>query len=148
MKIRELFDIKLLKFIFVGIINTAVGSVIMFGLYNLGAAFNFYGWARAGYWISSAANYTVTSVLSFFLNKRFTFQNKSKSKTVPLKFAVCIAAAYLAAYGLAKPLALKILRAAGFYGARFADNAALLFGMIMFTGINYLGQRLFAFAGD
>ena len=29
-----------------------------------------------GYWISSAANYVVGSVVSFFLNKHFTFRNE------------------------------------------------------------------------
>ena len=35
MKLRGFFDIKLGKFIIVGIINTLTGMVIMFGLYNL-----------------------------------------------------------------------------------------------------------------
>ena len=30
-------------------------------------------------------------------------------------------------------------------GARPRDNVALLAGMVFFTGLNYLGQRFFAF---
>ena len=65
-KILSLFDAKLLRFLIVGVINTLVGSAIMFGLYNL---------AHCTYWASSAANYVLTSILSFFLNKYFTFKN-------------------------------------------------------------------------
>ena len=65
-KILSLVDQKLLRFIIVGCINTVVGTAIMFGLYNL---------ASCSYWVSSAANYILTSILSFFLNKYFTFQN-------------------------------------------------------------------------
>ena len=34
---KELFDQKLWKFLLVGVANTLVGSVAMFGCYNLGA---------------------------------------------------------------------------------------------------------------
>ena len=44
---RNIIDKKLLKFILVGIVNTLVGTAIMFGLYNL---------AGCSYWVSSAAN--------------------------------------------------------------------------------------------
>ena len=35
-----------------------------------------YNLAGASYWLSSSANYTLTSILSFFLNKHFTFRNQ------------------------------------------------------------------------
>ena len=53
-KILSLVDQKLLRFIIVGCINTVVGTAIMFGLYNL---------ASCSYWVSSAANYILTSIL-------------------------------------------------------------------------------------
>ena len=64
-KLRGLIDRRLAKFLLVGVINTLVGTAIMFGLYNL---------AHCSYWVSSAANYILTSILSFFLNKYFTFK--------------------------------------------------------------------------
>ena len=66
-KIKNKFDITFVKFILVGIVNTVVGTAVMFIAYN---AFHL------SYWISSAANYVVGSVCSYFLNKYFTFQNK------------------------------------------------------------------------
>ena len=53
-------DKKLIKFLLVGLINTAVGAGVMFLLYNLG---------HFNYWISSACNYIVGGIVSFVLNK-------------------------------------------------------------------------------
>ena len=130
-RLRGLLDEKLLKFILVGIINTAVGTAIMFGLYNL---------AGCSYWVSSAANYILTSILSFFLNKFFTFRNRQRSPAQILRFAGNILLCYLIAYGAAKPAVLWALSGAG---RRLQENVAMLVGMCLFTGLNYLGQRLF-----
>lgn len=135
-KVKELIDEKLLKFIIVGIINTLVGSAIMFGLYNL---------AGCSYWLSSAANYILTSVLSFFLNKYFTFQCKRWSWMQAIRFTVNIFACYILAYGMAKPFTLWLLSGAD---EHVQTNIAMLVGMVIFTGLNYLGQRLFAFKVD
>ena len=132
-KIRELIDIKLLKFIIVGVINTLVGSAIMFGLYNL---------AHCSYWLSSATNFTLTSILSFFLNKYFTFESKGWSWLQVLRFAINIAVCYFLAFGIAKPLTFAVLAGVS---EKLRTNIAMLVGMVLFTGFNYLGQRLFAF---
>ncbi len=132
-KILSLFDAKLLRFLIVGVINTLVGMAIMFGLYNL---------AGCSYWVSSAANYILTSILSFFLNKYFTFKNKEQSLSQVLRFVINIAICYLVAYGIAKPLCLRLMANAS---VSLRDNVSMLVGMVLFTGLNYLGQRLFAF---
>jgi len=132
-QIFRLLDGKLIKFIIVGCINTLVGSLIMFGLYNV------FGWS---YWSSSAANYILTSILSFFLNKYFTFESRDWSWSQVLRFAVNILTCYLLAYGIAKPLVWHVL--AGM-GERIQTNAAMFTGMVFFAGFNYLGHRLFTF---
>ena len=55
---------------------------------------------------------------------------------------IIIAVCYLIAYGIAKPLCLRLLSGAA---VSTRDNAAMLVGMVLFTGLNYLGQRFFAF---
>lgn len=132
-KLRGLVDRKLAKFLLVGVINTLVGTAIMFGLYNL---------AHCSYWMSSAANYILTSILSFFLNKYFTFGSREKSVREVVRFAVNIAVCYLLAYGMAKPLCIAVLAGAS---PVVRDNVSMLVGMSLFTGFNYLGQRFFAF---
>lgn len=135
-KILSLIDIKLLKFIIVGVINTLVGSAIMFGLYNI---------AHCSYWVSSGANYLFTSILSFFLNKYFTFESKKWSWGQMLRFGINIAVCYFIAYGVAKPLVFWLFEG---YGEQLRTNIAMLTGMILFTGLNYLGQRLFTFGRE
>ncbi len=125
-------DKKLGRFIIVGIINTIVGTAVMFGLYNL---------AGCSYWVSSAANYIVGSILSFCLNKYYTFNYKGDVLGSALRFAINIAVCYLLAYGIAKPLVLALLPGS----KTLQENVAMLVGMCLFVGFNYLGQRLFAF---
>jgi len=116
----------------VGGVNTLIGTAIMFSLYNL---------AGCSYWVSSAANYILVSILSFFLNKNFTFQYKGDLRGSALRFAVNIAVCYLLAYGIAKPAVFYF--AAG--SVAFRENIAMLAGMCLFVVFNYLGQRLFTF---
>lgn len=132
-KLFSLVDITMLKFLLVGVLNTAVGTAIMFAAYNL---------VGLSYWISSALNYVFGSVLSYFLNKYFTFQNKSKSLKTVVKFVVNIVVCYFIAYGVAKPLTAWVLAD---FGQKIQDNGAMLVGMGLFVVVNYFGQRFFAF---
>lgn len=131
---KKISNSTVLRFVLVGVVNTLVGMAIMFGLYNL---------AHCSYWISSACNYILTSILSFFLNKYFTFQNQEKSGAQAVRFAVNIAVCYLLAYGIAKPLCIWLLSGVS---QIIRDNVSMLVGMCLFTVLNYLGQRFFAFA--
>ena len=148
---RSFFDIKFLKFVAVGILNTIVGTAIMFISYNV---------LHLGYVLSVSANYVLTSIMSFFLNKYFTFKSHGDIKKEVVKFAVNIALCAIAAYGIAKPLVVYVLSKLGdgFYAALakiplsiFAEresvetNIALLVGMVLFVAFNYAGQRFFAF---
>ena len=127
------YNNTLTRFVLVGVINTLFGMTIMFVLYNL------FG---GNYWWSSAANYFFGSILSFILNKRFTFHHKGHFLNSAIKFVLCIVVCYLIAYGVAKPLMAHLLS-----GSRIAiqENVAMLVGAILFTALNYLGQRFFAF---
>ena len=131
--IRKFFDEKFWKFLGVGVVNTCVGMGTMFLMYNV---------AHCNYWVSSAGNYVVGSLVSYFLNKYFTFKNTSKSPKVILRFVVNIALCYLLAYGIAKPLAAALLSGAP---AKIQDTVAMLVGSGFFVILNYVGQRFFAF---
>ena len=134
---KKLIDMTVFKFLLVGVFNTLVGCGLMFCLYNL---------AGCSYWVSSAANYVVGSVVSFFLNKYFTFQRKEWSWKQAEKFVINVAVCYLIAYVIAKPLVQAALSA---QTVKVQENVAMLTGMCLYTGLNYLGQRFFAFkSGD
>ena len=123
-KVKQLLDPTFFRFILVGIVNTLVGYGVMFGLYNLAGL---HTWGDAGYWISSAANYIVGSVVSFFLNKHFTFRNQEKGAGVVLRFVINISVCWLLAYGLAKPAVSWALGGMGL-GGQLLGNLTMLFG--------------------
>lgn len=130
---NKIIDITTIKFILVGIINTLVGSGVMFFMYNI---------LHASYWISSASNYIVGSIVSYFLNKYFTFQNRERSLKMVLKFIVNITVCYFIAYGVARPITAGIF---AFSSVQIKDNISMLAGMCLFVGLNYIGQRFVVF---
>jgi putative flippase GtrA len=130
---RRWIDNTVLRFLLVGVINTLVGCGTMFLLYNA---------AHWSYWLSSAANYLVGGIVSFFLNKYFTFRRREWSWRQVVRFAVNVAVCWLLAYGLAKPLVLHLLEGRS---VQLQENAAMAVGMCLYTALNYLGQRFFAF---
>ena len=101
-----------------------------------------YNWLHLNYWISSAANYIIGSAVSYVLNKHFTFQNKDKSFKVLMRFVISISMCYLLAYGIAKPLTMKVLSGRS---VSIQENIAMIAGMSFFVVFNYIGQRYFAF---
>lgn len=126
-------DPTVYRFILVGVVNTLFGTAIMFVFYNV---------FHLSYWVSSASNYFFGSILSYFLNKSFTFRyGKADLKSI-LRFTINILLCYLLAYGIAKPVMKYILSG---YSVSIQENVSMVFGMILFVGLNYLGQRFFAF---
>lgn len=130
---KRILDPTVYKFLLVGLFNTLIGCGTMFLLYNVGGC---------SYWLSSTANYVVGSIVSFFLNKYFTFQNYEKSVKQIFKFVVNVVVCYLLAYGAAKPMVLWLLSG---QPVKLQENVAMFVGMGLYTILNYFGQRFFAF---
>lgn len=131
--IKRLIDKTFLKFILVGCVNTLIGTSVMFVSYNI---------IGLGYWISSALNYIIGSIVSYFLNKYYTFQNNDKSIKVVLRFIVNISICYFIAYGIAKPLVITLLATSQ---KGIQENVAMIVGMGLYVILNYFGQRFFTF---
>jgi len=129
----KLINKSFFRFLIVGLINTLMGSAIMFILYNA---------VGLNYWFSSACNYIITSVLSFFLNKYFTFAVKEWSLFMVAAFVINIVCCYGIAYGIAKPVMQYALQN---QSVKIQENGALFVGMCLFTGLNYVGQRFIVF---
>ena len=113
-KLRMLFDEKLWKFLLVGVLNTLVGNGLMFLLYNL---------AGFSYWPATGLSYALASVMSYFLNRYFTFKYQGSGWETALRFALNIAVCYGLAYGLAKPLVRLIFSG---LSKKWAENLAML----------------------
>ena len=64
MKETKFLDASIWKFLLVGVGNTLLSMVLMFALEGL------------GYWPSTAIAYVAGAVMSFFLNRSFTFRSQ------------------------------------------------------------------------
>lgn len=129
----KIVDKTVWRFVVVGVLNTIVGTAIMFVFYNV---FHF------DYWISSAANYFFGSILSYFLNKYYTFSYRKKEWKSAVRFVINIIVCYFIAYGIAKPTMSWFLSGAT---KAVQENIAMVFGMGLFVVLNYFGQRFYTF---
>ena len=132
---QKLFDKTFITFLVVGAVNTLFGTAIMFILYN---AFG------CSYWVSSFCDYFFGSILSYFLNKHFTFHYQGTDWRSIVKFALNIVVCYLIAYSLALPLTRQVLQHWEL-STPVVENVAMLVGTGLFMVINYIGQKFFAF---
>ncbi|MBD5454256.1 MAG: GtrA family protein [Lachnospiraceae bacterium] len=164
-KIRSLYEthkdfiMEVIHFGMVGVMNTLMGWVIIFVLYNL---------IHMNYWLSSGISYFIGSVFSYHANSKLTFKVENKDKGLPWRFAINIIVCYLIAFSVAQPFVKYILSfrsiasivnritgivnyIAGIFGAgpvepeAIVDNIALVFGMGLFIILNFFGQKLFVF---
>lgn len=128
---EKIIGMEQLRFVIVGCLNTIIGTTVMFIAYYCGL----------GYWISTALNYIVGSIFSYFANKYFTFHSKTKDRKELFRFVVNIVVCYFIAYGVAKPIIIQVLGS----GNRFIDYVSMILGMLIFIVINYLGQKFYVF---
>ena len=145
--VKRLWNSSFVRFALVGVINTLFGTTLMFVLYNV---------AHCADWLASATNYFFGSILSFFLNKYFTFHSKERSMREVARFVINIVACYLIAYVAAKPLIRLLIplngrlvtltgRLLNMAPEQAQGNLLLAAGMVLFVCLNYLGQRFFTF---
>jgi len=135
MRLQQFLTREFLTFLIVGVVNTLFGTAIMLVLYNV------FG---CSYWVSSFSDYFFGSILSYFLNKRYTFHYQGTDMGSILKFALNIVVCYLIAYSLALPLTRTALQSLAL-SKPVVENVAMLVGTVLFMLINYLGQKFFAF---
>lgn len=130
---NKLLDASILKFLLVGVGNTLLSAVIMFLLEGL------------GYWPSTAIAYVAGAVMSFFLNRSFTFHSEVEMGKSAVRFALNVAVCYVLAYSIAQPLGGMLLGALGVEEI-WLERLTKVGGMGIYTVLNYFGQRFFAFA--
>lgn len=131
--LKNLSKYTFIKFLLVGVINTLVGCGLMFFLYNV---------VSLSYWFSSVCNYIAGGIVSYFLNKYFTFKNNQKSLKQIILFALTVAFCYLVAYSGAQKLVEKLLIT---FDEKVRGNISLLCGMGLYTILNYVCQRCVVF---
>ena len=143
--IKNFFDIKFWKFLLVGVINTVVGEgVVLLSLHPIGWK-NFVWGAGA----AAVAGTVVGSIVSYFLNKYFTFKSTEKGIKPMLRFTlnivVCLLIRVVAATAVSELCKAAGITMFGMDVNSFAGNVGWLVGACVFVACNYVGQRFFAF---
>ena len=143
-KIIEFFcDKSLVFFLIIGGINTVVSTV---GSQLLLSPMTSWWGGTAAYWASTAIMFTLCSVFSFIFNRKYSFESKAPLGQSIVRFSVVIAVCYLISFGFsnyATPFIVNIFASA--LDKVWVTRIAMLLGQVLFTGLNYLGQRLWAF---
>ena len=112
-------------------------------LTNIETDYNLFGF---DYWTSTALDYVLASILSYYLNKLFTFKYHKNDIGSIIKFALNIIVCYIIAFSIARPLTRLLLISFDFNLSKtIIENVAMLVGTGLFMIINYIGQRFFAF---
>ena len=144
-KLKQFFDIKFLKFILVGILNTAIGEGIVL-LFTQPIGWKNYDWGPGA---AAFVGTVVGSIVSYFLNKYFTFKSKEKGWKPAVRFTLNIAVCLLIRMGVATGVsALSKAMSWTLFGMdvnTFAGYLSWAVGACVFVACNYIGQRFFAF---
>lgn len=125
------------RFLLVGVGNTLLSTVITFGLYNLAE------WHPV---LSSAIGYVAGAIMSFLLNRSFTFHSQENFWRSAVKFAINVAVMWTITTPFLQPWLAERLQAV--FVDRWANNVSLVLCMGLYTILNYFGQRFFAFRGS
>lgn len=134
--LKKIFALEQSRFIIVGIMNTIIGTAAMLISYNV------FG---LGYWISSAMDYIIGSIFSYFANKYFTFKSEKKSVVEVIRFIINIVVCYFISYGVAKPV-LKMVLGNMELAVSIFEQISMIFGTCIFIVLNYFGQKFFVFS--
>lgn len=134
-KIKKILNMEQSRFILVGIMNTVIGALAMLIAYNV---------FHLGYWISSAMDYIIGSIFSYFANKHFTFKSKKNSVIEIIRFIINIVICYLISYSIAKPVMIWLLKDLEIT-VELLEQVSIFFGMGIFVILNYFGQKYFVF---
>ncbi|MGM0923540.1 MAG: GtrA family protein [Bacillota bacterium] len=129
-------DPLLLKFILVGIMNTAAGLSAIFLLLNV---------INVSYWLSTFLGNIIGAAVSYYLNRSFTFSSQASINRSLPRFIIVIVFCYFVSFSFAKAAAEFIYT--GFPQAFILtqDMLAVLMGASFYTILNFLGQKYFVF---
>jgi putative flippase GtrA len=127
---------SLFRFLLVGVVNTVVGLSTMYILLN-GLAMSYY--------LSTFLGNGIGALVSYFLNRRFTFNSTvSLNKGAP-KFILVILICYYVAYTVSS---LATIQMGSYHLFTFSvgeEEVAVLLGTGLYTILNFLGQKYFVF---
>ncbi len=137
------WDKSLLIFLIIGGLNTIISMV---GSQLLLTPFTEMVSATFAYWASTAIMFALCSIASFYFNRKYSFESKAPLLQSIFRFSVVILVCYLIGFGFSDfltPLIINNINIA--IDDVWLSRIAMVLGQVIFTGLNYIGQRLWAF---
>lgn len=125
-----------IRFLLVGIINTIIGLSSTLFLLNI---------VGLSYFLSTCFGNIIGAIASYFLNKTFTFKNKSPIINSAWRFALITLICYTFSYSTSYYISSSELLAHIISNKKIMENIAVLTGSALYTITNYLGHRFFTF---
>lgn len=124
------------RFLLVGVVNTIVGLSSIFILLNV---------FMLNYWPSTFVGNTIGATVSFFLNRRFTFNSSVSIHKGAPAFIMVIIICYFGSYSISQWCASQFDESFFTHTLLTKQNLAVLFGTCLYTVSNYLGQKYVVF---
>lgn len=125
-----------LKFLIVGFVNTLVGIGLMLILKN-GLDWTF--------WNATFTGNTAGAAVSFLLNRTFTFNSRVPIQVGGPRFIIVVLACYFISFSISRLITWKMNSITIWQFYIESDNIAILLGSIIYTIMNYIGQKSFVF---
>lgn len=120
-----------LKFAAVGLMNTIVGLGLMYTLLHA---------LQVPYWPSTMIGNAAGAVISFLLNRRYTFRYAGFHWQQLFTYVFVISASYWIAYRMGQAASIQIMQL-----SLNQEDTAILIGSILYTILNYTGQKYVVF---
>ena len=139
--IKKLFsfflDKSLLSFLIIGGVNTILSMSGSFVLKN------YFNWSL---FASTAIMFAVLSIPSFYFNRKYSFKSNAPLGKSIARFATLVTACFLLSFSL-NNLVLPLLRDNLFpnINEMLYSFIAIVGIQVVFTMLNYVGQRIWAF---
>lgn len=124
------------RFLLVGLVNTVIGLSTMYILLYTGFS----------YWYATFLGNAVGACVSYFLNKTFTFRDNGTISRSIFRFFIVIGTCYFIAYFIGIRVAIEIIELMVNTPLEYAEHLAILIGTVMYTLLNFIGQKRFVFS--
>jgi putative flippase GtrA len=134
--IKFICNLEFIRFLAVGGINTIIGFSLILVLYYIGF----------GYWSSSSISYFLSTFISFFLHRKYSFKTDSPLTASLFKYYIVVIFCYLFSFGISK-LFINLITLQKFSGldSQIVDIISLVIAQCIYVLINYLLQKYWVF---
>ncbi|MCQ9280611.1 GtrA family protein [Priestia aryabhattai] len=123
------------RFLVVGLVNTTVGLSIMYVLLHI----------FHHYWIATFVGNAAGAVVSYVLNRIFTFKSGVHLSKSILRFILVIGICYGLSYYIGLQFSSWLLHQLPVAVHPFKKDFGILIGTGLYTLLNYTGQKYFVF---